>query len=99
MAPSCTGTVVLAASGMRRTKPESTRPISAMNRPIPTLIAVLSEAGIAWKTALRNPVSTSTRMTRPSSTTSPMASFQDIPEAMEMATNAFSPSPVARANG
>ena len=42
VAPSCTGTVVFDASGIRRTKPESTRPMNAMNRPMPTLIAVFS---------------------------------------------------------
>ena len=61
-----TGTVVSAASGMRRTKPASTKPIRAMNRPMPTEIAILSWAGTAWKTASRKPVSTSTRMIRPS---------------------------------
>ena len=43
--PSWTGTVVFAASGIRRTKPASTKPISAMNRPMPTEIATLSWAG------------------------------------------------------
>ena len=99
VAPSCTGTVVCEASGMRRTKPASTRPISAMNRPMPTLIAVFSWVGTARNTALRKPVSTSTRITRPSRTTSPIASCQDMPEAIENATNAFSPSPVASASG
>ncbi len=98
-APSWTGTVVLAASGMRRTNPASTSPMSAMNRPIPTLIATFSWAGTAWNTALRKPVSTSTRMTRPSRTTRPIASAQDMPEAIVNATNAFSPRPVASANG
>ena len=42
---------VLATSGMRCTKPASTKPMNAMNRPMPTLIATLSGAGIAWKTA------------------------------------------------
>ena len=99
VSPSCTGTVVFDASGIRRTKPASTRPISAMNRPMPTLIAVFSWAGTAWNTALRNPVSTSTRITMPSSTTSPIASCQDIPDAIEKATNAFRPRPVASASG
>ena len=49
--PSWTGTVVFAASGIRRTKPASTKPISAMNRPMPTEIAIFSWAGTAWKTA------------------------------------------------
>ena len=88
-----------ATSGMRRTKPASTKPISAMNRPMPTEIAVLSCAGTAWKTAVRKPVSTSTRMIRPSSTTRPIASAQVIWLAIENATNALSPSPVASASG
>ena len=97
--PSWSGTVVPAASGMRRTNPASTRPISAMNRPMPTLMAVLSCMGIALNTAVRSPTSTSTAMTTPSRTTSPIASSQLIWEAMENVTKAFSPSPVARANG
>ena len=80
-------------------KPASKKPISAMNSPMPTLMAVLSCVGTAWNTAVRNPVSTSSRMMRPSSTTSPIASAQVMPDAMENATNAFSPSPVASASG
>ena len=90
---------MLAASGIRRTKPASTKPISAMNRPMPTEIATLSWAGTAWKTASRKPVSTSTRITRPSITTRPIASAQVIWLAIENATNAFRPSPVASASG
>ncbi len=99
VAPSWTGTVVPAASGMRRTKPASTSPMKAMNSPMPTLIAVLSSPGMAWKTAVRKPVSTSSVMTRPSSTTRPMASAQLISDAIEKVTKTFSPRPVASANG
>ena len=99
VAPSWTGTVELAASGMRCTKPASTNPMSAMNSPMPTEIATLSWVGMAWKTAVRKPVSTSTRMMMPSMTTRPMASAQVIWLAMEKATNALSPSPVASASG
>ena len=99
VAPSCTGTGVLAASGMRATKPASTKPINAMKRPIPTEMAVFSDVGTAWKTAVRKPVSTSTRMITPSITTSPIASAHDIWLAIANATNAFSPSPAARASG
>ncbi len=74
--PSWTGTVVCCASGRRVTNPASTKPISAMKRPMPTEIAILSCCGTAWKTAVRNPVSTSTRITMPSSTTRPIASAQ-----------------------
>ena len=91
--------MVLAASGMRRTKPASTKPIRAMNRPMPTEMAIFSWAGTAWKTASRKPVSTSTRMTTPSITIRPIASAQVIWEAMEKATNAFRPRPVASASG
>ncbi len=97
--PSCSGTVVPAASGMRRTKPASTSPMSAMNRPMPTLIAVLSCIGIALKTAVRSPTSTSSAMTKPSSTTSPIASSQLIWEATENVTKALRPRPVAIAKG
>ena len=73
--------------------------MSAMNRPMPTEIATLSWLGTAWNTAVRNPVSTSTRMTKPSSTITPMASAQVIWLAIEKATNALSPRPVASASG
>ena len=66
---------------------------------MPTEIATLSWAGIAWKTAVRNPVSTSTRITMPSITTRPIASAQVIWLAIAKATNALSPSPVASASG
>ena len=98
-APKPTGTGVLEASGLRRTTPASTSPMNAMNRPMPTLIAVFSPVGTAWNTALRKPVRTSTRMISPSMTTRPMASAQLICEAIENATKAFSPRPVARASG
>ena len=92
-APSWTGTVVWTASGMRVTKPASTKPMRAMNRPIPTEIATLSCCGTAWKTALRKPVSTSTRITMPSSTTRPIASPQVDWRAIVLATNALRPEP------
>ncbi len=77
--PNCTGTGPLA---VRRTNPESTSPISAMNNPIPTEIAYLSCCGTALKTAWRNPVRTNTVMINPSRTTSPMASAHVILVAM-----------------
>jgi hypothetical protein len=49
--PSPTGTVVFAASASRRTKPASTRPMKAMNSPMPTAIAAFSSAGTALNTA------------------------------------------------
>ena len=73
--------------------------MKAMNRPIPTEIATFSCDGIAWKTAFRKPVSTSTRMTTPSITISPITADQLICGAIATATKAFSPSPVASASG
>ena len=70
-----------------------------MNRPMPTEIAIFSCAGTAWKTAVRKPVSTRTRITTPSSTISPIASDQLICRAIETATKAFRPEPVASASG
>ena len=97
--PNWTGTVVPATSGTRRTMPASTSPISAMNSPMPTPIEVLSWAGMARTTAVRKPVSTSTVMISPSQTTRPIASGHDILLATPTAMNAFSPRPVAMANG
>ncbi len=68
VAPSCTG-----VPEPRATKPASTRPISAMNSPIPTLIACLSASGIAFMISVRRPVTASRMITAPSSTTRPMA--------------------------
>lgn len=84
---------------MRLTNPASTKPMNAMNRPIPTLMACLSGCGMACMTASRSPVTTSTQMSRPSRTTSPIASSQLISGAIWKATTAFSPSPAARASG
>jgi hypothetical protein len=75
--------------------------MNVMNRPMPTLIAILSSRGTARNTASRKPVTTRIRMTRPSSTTMPMASAQVMPgsAATEKATTAFRPSPAASASG
>ena len=93
LTPSPTGTVVPAASGTRRTKPESTSPMRTRNRPIPAAMAVFSPAGTAWNTAVRSPVSTRSVMITPSMTTSPMASAQVIFGAMSYATRALMPRP------
>ena len=85
--------------GVRRTKPLSTKPMRAMNKPIPTEIATLSGVGIALNTAIRNPVKTNIRMMRPSNTTSPIACAHVAFLAIDTATNVFNPSPVARARG
>ena len=61
-----------------RTTPALTSPTKAMNRPMPTEIAVRRVFGTALNTAVRNPVSTRTAMRIPSQTTSPMACGQVI---------------------
>ena len=94
--PSCTGT---GPAPVLRTKPESTKPIKAMNNPIPTEIAIFNCEGTALKTAVLNPVKTKTVMMIPSRTTRPIASCHDIFEAIPTATKVFSPRPVASANG
>lgn len=97
--PSPTGTVVLAASGRRRTKPASTRPMKVMKRPMPTAIAALSSFGTALNTAVRTPVTTSSSTTRPLTRMRPIASGHETFAATETATNELMPSPVASANG
>ena len=96
LTPRPTGT---GPAAVRRTKPASTSPMSAMKRPIPTEIAILICAGTALNTATRNPVSTSTRIIRPSSTTRPIAAAHVICEAIPTATKVLSPKPVASASG
>ena len=83
------------------TIPAFTRPISAMNAPMPIPMARFRSIGIAFRTASRTPVSTSTVMTRPSTTITPIACGNESPSAATSvnATNAFSPSPAASANG
>ena len=54
---------------------------------------------MARKTATRKPVSTSAVISRPSSTTIPIAAGHDIRVATWNATKALRPSPVASANG
>ena len=97
--PMPTGTGELAASGRRRTKPASTKPMKARKRPIPTLMACLMGRGTASNTARRKPVSTRAVMARPSMTTMPMAAGHDIWEASWKATTVLSPRPAAMANG
>lgn len=98
-APSCTGTVVWAMSGIRLTNPASTKPMKAMNRPMPTPMACLSCCGIAFMIASRRPVSTRTQIRTPSRTTRPMASSQLISGASWKATTALRPRPAAMASG
>jgi len=67
-----------AESVTRRTNPASTNPMNAMKSPIPTAITALSSAGTASNTAVRRPLTASTTMTTPSTTTRPIASGQVI---------------------
>ena len=99
--PSCTGTVVPAASGMRRTRPPSTKPMMEMNRPMPTAIAAFSDGGIASNTAERKPDTASATMMRPSMTTRPIASAQVSPSLATnvTATRVLMPRPAAMPNG
>ena len=96
LSPRVTGT---GPDPVRRTNPASTRPMRAMNRPIPTEIATLSCAGTARNTAVRNPVRTRTVIIKPSITTSPIASAHVIFDAIPTATKVLRPRPVASANG
>ena len=81
--------------------PAFTKPMNAMNSPIPIPIDRLRSIGMAFSTASRKPVRTSTEMIRPSVTITPMASGQVRCAARTSvnATNAFSPRPAANANG
>ena len=94
--PRVTGT---GPAPVRRTNPASTRPISAINKPIPTEIAIFNCAGTALNTAVLNPVSTKMVMMMPSITTSPIASAQVIWDAIPTATKVLRPKPVASASG
>ena len=94
--PSCTGT---GGTAVRLTKPASTRPMKAMNSPMPTLIACLRANGIASRIVCRSPVRTSSTMPKPSITTRPIASGQVMVGARVKATREFRPSPVAMASG
>ncbi len=97
--PNCTGTVVPAASGTRRTNPASTRPTNAMNRPMPTAILPLSGCGTALNTIVRTPVTTNSSTTMPLTNTSPITAGHVIIGAKDTATSVLSPKPAAIANG
>ncbi len=83
------------------TKPEVKKPMKAMKRPMPTLIARLSAIGTASISASRKRVSTSTVMTRPSRKTTVIACghVSPRPATSSNATTALSPIPAASANG
>ena len=73
----------------------------ARNRPIPIPIARFRSIGMAFRTASRKPVSTRSVMIAPSIAMTPIACGHVSPSVATSvnATNAFSPSPAAIANG
>ena len=83
------------------TKPALKKPMKAMKRPIPTLIACLSPTGTASITASRKRVSTSSVMTSPSRNTTVIACghVSPRPATSSKATTALSPMPGASASG
>ena len=83
------------------TTPPLTNPMIARNSPIPIPIARFRSIGIASMIIVRTFVSTSTEMSSPSSTITPIASGHvspSVPTSVN-ATNALSPRPAAIANG
>ena len=81
------------------TKPASTKPMNAMNRPMPTVIASFSWIGTALKIMRRRPVAASSTMMRPLMTTRPIASGQVTWPTTDTARNELMPRPAAKANG
>ncbi|CAH0247305.1 hypothetical protein SRABI02_03088 [Plantibacter cousiniae] len=61
---------------VERTKPASTKPMNAMKRPMPTVIAIFNWMGTALKIMARSPVAARRTMISPLMTTSPIASAQ-----------------------
>ena len=83
------------------TNPAVKKPMKAMKRPMPTLMARLSPMGTASITASRKRVSTSSVMTSPSSSTTVIACGHESPRpaTSSKATTALSPMPAASASG
>src|SRR5690554_1048240 len=81
------------------TKPAFTRPMNAMNRPMPTVMAILSWIGTASKIMRRRLVADSSTMMRPLITTRPIASGQVTWPTTLTARNELMPRPAANANG
>ena len=81
------------------TKPEFTKPMKAMKRPIPTVIASFSSIGTASKIMRRRPVAARITMSTPLITTSAIASGQVTWPTTVNARNALMPRPAANANG
>ncbi|XYX71183.1 hypothetical protein ACAD37_02068 [Clavibacter nebraskensis] len=88
-----------AGTPVPRTKPESTKPMNAMKRPMPTVMAVLSSRGTARKIRVRSPVVASSTITRPLMTTRPIASGHVTSPTTLTARNELMPRPAANANG
>lgn len=85
--------------GVRVTNPESTKPMKAMNRPMPTVMAAFSSLGTALKMAVRAPVMPKRTIRMPLMTTRPMASGQVTSWMTETARKELMPRPAARPNG
>ncbi len=83
------------------TSPEVKKPMNAMKRPMPTLIARLSPIGTASMSASRKRVSTSTVMMAPSRNTTVIACghVRPRPATRSNATTALRPMPAASAKG
>ena len=81
--------------------PMVVNPMNAMNSPMPIPMARFRSRGMAFRTASRNPVTTSAVMTSPSATMTPMAWGQErwSADTSVNATNALRPRPAASANG
>ena len=83
--------------GVRRMKPPSLRPMVVMNRPMPTPIARFRSSGMAFMIDSRRPVSTSTRMMRPSTKMTDMPTCHGTlacwKPMSEKVTTAFRPMP------
>ncbi len=81
------------------TKPPLTRPMMAMNRPMPMVMPCLRASGIAFMIISRSPVTTSSMITTPYITHMPMACGQVICGTTCPAITPDTESPAARASG
>ena len=95
LSPSWTGGPAVVA----RTKPESTNPMKAMNRPMPTVMAAFSSLGTARKMAVRAPVTPKRTIRMPLMTTRPMASAQVTSWITATARKELMPRPAASPKG
>ena len=65
--------------GSSTTRPAFCRPIMARKRPIPLMVAILKDAGMARMRAARAPLKASARNKSPSMKTAARATCQEIP--------------------